>query len=40
MLLAEVYASDVDVSRYWMSEKFDSVRAHRHTHHLSQSAPD
>jgi DNA ligase-1 len=27
MLLAEVYAADVDVSQYWMSEKFDGVRA-------------
>jgi DNA ligase-1 len=27
MLLAEVYAADVDVSRYWISEKFDGVRA-------------
>jgi len=27
MLLAEVYASDVDVRQYWVSEKFDGVRA-------------
>ncbi len=27
MLLAEVYAADVDVTQYWMSEKFDGVRA-------------
>jgi len=27
MLLAEVYAADVDVSQYWVSEKFDGVRA-------------
>jgi len=27
MLLAEVYASDVDPSQYWVSEKFDGVRA-------------
>jgi len=27
MLLAEVYAADVDVTRYWVSEKFDGVRA-------------
>jgi DNA ligase-1 len=26
MLLAEVYAADVDVSQYWVSEKFDGVR--------------
>jgi len=27
MLLAEAYAADVDVSQYWVSEKFDGVRA-------------
>ena len=27
MLLAEVYAADVDVAQYWVSEKFDGVRA-------------
>jgi len=27
MLLAEVYAADVDVNQYWVSEKFDGVRA-------------
>ena len=27
MLLAEVYADNVDVSQYWVSEKFDGVRA-------------
>jgi DNA ligase-1 len=27
MLLAEVYAADVDVSQYWVSEKLDGVRA-------------
>ncbi len=27
MLLAEVYASDVDLGQYWVSEKFDGVRA-------------
>ncbi|MHB1061681.1 MAG: DNA ligase [Thiobacillus sp.] len=27
MLLAEVYAADVDVTQYWISEKFDGVRA-------------
>jgi DNA ligase-1 len=27
MLLAEVYAADVDVTRYWVSEKLDGVRA-------------
>ena len=27
MLLAEVYAAGVDVSQYWVSEKFDGVRA-------------
>jgi DNA ligase-1 len=26
MLLPEVYAADVDVSQYWVSEKFDGVR--------------
>ncbi len=28
LLLAERYASDVDVTRYWVSEKLDGVRAH------------
>lgn len=28
LLLAERYAGDVDVSRYWISEKLDGVRAH------------
>ncbi|MDO9386343.1 MAG: DNA ligase [Thiobacillus sp.] len=27
MLLAEVYAADLDVTQYWVSEKFDGVRA-------------
>ena len=27
ILLAKVYADDVDVSRYWVSEKYDGVRA-------------
>lgn len=27
MLLAETYAENVDVTRYWVSEKFDGVRA-------------
>ncbi len=27
MLLAEVYTADIDVSQYWVSEKFDGVRA-------------
>ena len=27
MLLAEVYAADVDLAQYWVSEKFDGVRA-------------
>ncbi len=27
ILLAEVYAADVDVGQYWVSEKFDGVRA-------------
>lgn len=27
MLLAEVYTTDIDVSQYWVSEKFDGVRA-------------
>lgn len=27
MLLAETYVADVDVSQYWVSEKFDGVRA-------------
>jgi DNA ligase-1 len=28
LLLAERYAGDIDVSRYWISEKLDGVRAH------------
>ena len=27
LLLAERYRGDIDVSRYWVSEKFDGVRA-------------
>ena len=27
MLLAEVYIADIDISQYWVSEKFDGVRA-------------
>ncbi|MHB1214784.1 MAG: DNA ligase [Thiobacillus sp.] len=27
MLLAEVYAANIDVTQYWVSEKFDGVRA-------------
>ena len=27
MLLAEIYAADIDVTQYWVSEKFDGVRA-------------
>ncbi|MHB1400874.1 MAG: DNA ligase [Thiobacillus sp.] len=27
MLLAEVYAADLDLAQYWVSEKFDGVRA-------------
>lgn len=27
MLLAETYTADIDVSRYWVSEKYDGVRA-------------
>ena len=34
MLLAEVYATDVDVTRYWVSEKFDGVRAQWDGHDL------
>lgn len=34
MLLAEVYAADVDVSQYWVSEKFDGVRAQWDGHTL------
>jgi DNA ligase-1 len=34
MLLAEVYAADVDVSQYWVSEKFDGVRAQWDGRHL------
>lgn len=28
LLLAERYAGDIDVTRYWVSEKLDGVRAH------------
>lgn len=34
MLLAEVYAADVDVTQYWVSEKFDGVRAQWDGHAL------
>ena len=34
MLLAEIYAADVDVSQYWVSEKFDGVRAQWDGHSL------
>lgn len=34
MLLAEVYAADVDVTQYWVSEKFDGVRAQWDGHTL------
>jgi DNA ligase len=34
MLLAEVYGTGVDVSRYWVSEKFDGVRAQWDGHTL------
>jgi len=34
MLLAEVYAADVDVSQYWVSEKLDGVRAQWDGHSL------
>ncbi|MGA9163157.1 MAG: DNA ligase [Thiobacillus sp.] len=34
MLLAGVYAADVDVSQYWVSEKFDGVRAQWDGHTL------
>jgi DNA ligase-1 len=34
MLLAEVYQSHIDVTRYWVSEKFDGVRAQWDGHTL------
>jgi len=34
MLLAEVYAANVDVTQYWVSEKFDGVRAQWDGHTL------
>ena len=34
MLLAEVYAADVDVGQYWVSEKLDGVRAQWDGHAL------
>ncbi|HQT31985.1 MAG TPA: DNA ligase [Thiobacillus sp.] len=34
MLLAEVYAANVDISQYWVSEKFDGVRAQWDGHTL------
>ena len=34
MLLAEVYAAHVDVTQYWVSEKFDGVRAQWDGHAL------
>jgi len=34
MLLAEVYGADVDISQYWVSEKFDGVRAQWDGHTL------
>ena len=34
MLLAEVYTADVDVAEYWVSEKFDGVRAQWDGHSL------
>lgn len=34
MLLAEVYAANVDVTQYWVSEKFDGVRAQWDGHAL------
>ena len=34
MLLAEVYATDIDVTQYWVSEKFDGVRAQWDGHEL------
>ena len=37
MLLAEVYAADVDVTRYWVSEKFDGVRAQWDGQHAALS---
>ena len=34
MLLAEVYAADIDVTQYWVSEKLDGVRAQWDGHAL------
>lgn len=34
MLLAKVYAADIDVTQYWVSEKFDGVRAQWDGHAL------
>jgi DNA ligase-1 len=34
MLLAEIYAANVDVTQYWVSEKFDGVRAQWDGHTL------
>ncbi len=34
MLLAEVYAADVDITQYWVSEKYDGVRAQWDGHAL------
>lgn len=34
MLLAEVYDADIDVTQYWVSEKFDGVRAQWDGHNL------
>jgi hypothetical protein len=34
MLQAEVYAANIDVTQYWVSEKFDGVRAQRDGHTL------
>ena len=34
MLLAEVYSADIDVTQYWVSEKFDGVRAQWDGHKL------
>ncbi len=34
LLLARVYSGDVDVTRYWVSEKYDGVRAYWDGRHL------
>jgi len=34
MLLAEVYSANIDVTQYWVSEKFDGVRAQWDGHSL------